>query len=277
MTSPTNGKQPGTHGDHESSNRMFAGVVEQLAGQIASGALPLGSRLPSERLLAAEMKASRSTVRRALKLLADRRVIEIVAGAGSQSGAFVHSDLVPRDLLGRAEEISWEGISEVLIARRLFEPQVAQVAGFVANAHDLHELERIIELQRVHAEDDERLRELDASFHLAIARATHNATVVAMLHTLLQRLQPVRRRVTPVIAQQLLELHIETFEAIASRDPQTIADAMDRHLSHNERIWERTTGRKLRQVLPDALQSSGDDRILASESTGPLASAARSD
>src|SRR5262245_65552375 len=84
-----------------------------------------------------------------------------------------------------------------------------------------------------------RLRELDASFHLAMARATHNATIVAMINTLLQRLRPAPRPdLTRPQADRMLEEHVRTFDAIASRDPDAIAAAMETHLRFHERVWE---------------------------------------
>lgn len=226
-------------------------MVEELARLIEAGSLPLGSQLPSERVLARDMNASRTTVRRALRVLADRGVIEAPSGAGPRSGSLVRHDLVPRGLLTTERPISWEEVSEVLIARRLFEPQVAQVAGFVAATPDLDALERIIELEES-ADDLHRLRELDASFHLALARATHNSTIVAMIHTLLQRLRPAPRPdLTQAQADEMLAEHVLTFEAVASRDPAAIAAAMDTHLRFHEHVWEQVSGRRLRQVLPE--------------------------
>jgi GntR family transcriptional repressor for pyruvate dehydrogenase complex len=221
-----------------------------LAGLIEAGTLPLGSRLPSERVLARDMSASRTTVRRALRVLAERGVIETPADAGPRAGPRIRHDLVPRELLSEEQTIGWEEVSEVLIARRLFEPQVAQVAGFVAAMPDLDALERILELER--SEDDlHRVRELDASFHLAMARATHNATLVAMINTLLQRLRPAPRPdLTREQADRMLEEHVRTFDAVASRDPAAIAAAMETHLRFHERVWELGSGRRLRQVLP---------------------------
>jgi len=231
------------------ARRTYTSVIEEFAQLIEAGSLPLGAVLPSERTLAREMNASRTTMRRALRVLADRGVIEPTPDGGPRGGSRVRLDLVPRDLLN--EPLRWEDVSEVLVARRLFEPHVAQVAGFVATSADLQELGRIVELQRADADDLPRLRELDASFHLAIARSTHNATIVAIIHTLLQRLRPAPRpALTRRQAVEMLNAHSATHEAIASRDPTQIAHAMEEHLRLHERIWEESTGRKLPQVLP---------------------------
>jgi GntR family transcriptional regulator, transcriptional repressor for pyruvate dehydrogenase complex len=244
------------------ARRSYLSVVEELSQLIQAGTLPVGAQLPSERELARKMKASRTTVRRALRTLTDHGVIESRTDAGPRSGSRVRHDLVPRDLLGTKQPFDWEDVSEILIARRLFEPQVAQVAGFVATGRDLAELERIIELQRRETNDVSRLRELDASFHLALARATHNSTIVAMIHTLLQRLRPAPRpELTEADAQELLDVHIRTSEAIASRDPARITAAMDDHLGLHERFWEKNTGRKLRQVLPGSYRGHLGGRV----------------
>ncbi len=227
--------------------RSYASVLEELVDLIQAGALPIGASLPSERQLASGMKTSRTTVRKALKILAERGVIEAAATGGPR----VRLDVVPRDLLSGTQRLTWDDISEVLVARRLFEPQVAQSAGFVATPEDLDELMRIVDLQHAHVTDPERLRELDASYHLAIARATHNRTIVAMIHTLLQRLRPVARPAfTPTQAEEMLRCHTETYEAIASRDTAAIANAMEHHLRFHEQTWEDAAGRRLRQILP---------------------------
>src|SRR5262249_46560202 len=189
------------------------------------------------------MNASRTTVRRALRVLAERGVIETPVDAGPRAGPRIRHDLVPRDLASAEQTIGWEEISEVLIARRLFEPQVAQVAGFVSALVDLEALERIIELER--AEDDlHRLRELHASFTPALPRPPHNAPIVAMITPLLHRLRPAPRPdLTQPQAERMLEEHVRTFDAIASRAPDAIAAAMETHLRFHERVWELSSGR----------------------------------
>jgi DNA-binding FadR family transcriptional regulator len=231
-------------------------VVVTLGESIRSGELRFGDRLPAERALAARLDVSRTTLRKGIRVLAEAGVLEIHSGEGSRSGTLVRSELVPAELLGRPA-LPIAEISGVLQARRLFEPRVAQLAGFAATEDDLAEMARVIELQREAAavDDVEQVRRLDPSFHLAIARATHNETVVMLMQALLQRLDLTRR---PTIvegeAEHTVGLHERTLAAIAGGDPARIEIAMDEHLSVLERSWQHDSGRRLPREVPDFLQ-----------------------
>jgi len=58
-------------------------IAEDLAAKIVVGALPSGSRLPSEQKLAEALKVSRDTVRSALLVLENRALIERIPGRGT--------------------------------------------------------------------------------------------------------------------------------------------------------------------------------------------------
>lgn len=66
-------------------------IADQLRGQIASGALAPGQRLPSEPDLAAQYDASRNTVRLAIALLTNQGLVESRQGLGT----FVHETAKP--------------------------------------------------------------------------------------------------------------------------------------------------------------------------------------
>jgi GntR family transcriptional regulator, transcriptional repressor for pyruvate dehydrogenase complex len=229
-------------------------VIAQLASAIQLGSLRFGDRLPSERMLAEQFGVSRATVRKASQVLADAAVLEIRSGRGSSSGIYVRSDVVPSSLAASAEELPLEEIAGVLEARRLFEPRVAQLAGFLATSDDLDELERIIEAQREVADDTMRVRGLDPSFHLAIARATHNVTLVGLMQTLQQRLK-LARHPLPLAdeARVTIEIHERTVQAIATRDPDLIETTMLEHLGVPEEAWRNQTGRDVIRRAPDFL------------------------
>jgi GntR family transcriptional regulator len=62
---------------------VYVQVADHIAGRIASGDLPAGSRLPAERDLAAEYGVSYDTVRRATAVLRERGLIVTVHGRGT--------------------------------------------------------------------------------------------------------------------------------------------------------------------------------------------------
>ncbi|AZO64021.1 MULTISPECIES: GntR family transcriptional regulator [unclassified Mesorhizobium] len=62
---------------------LYQRIASSFAAQIASGALKVGERLPSERQMAEELGASRMTARQALKLLERRGLVETRTGRGA--------------------------------------------------------------------------------------------------------------------------------------------------------------------------------------------------
>ena len=75
-----------THAPRFAFNRklpLWYQIAQQLRGRIAAGELPPGSRLPTDRQLAADLQVSVITVRQALAALVDERLIVRHRGRGS--------------------------------------------------------------------------------------------------------------------------------------------------------------------------------------------------
>jgi len=243
-----------------STRRTFEEAVQQIAEKIRSGDLHVGDRLPSERELAALMTISRPTLREAVKVLQEAGVLEVRRGQGG--GIFVASELVPRELLRTRWEMRVGEVAGVLEARRLLEPRVAQLAAVHAAEEDFGAMQGTIERQRELAARDDFLRhedlflQLDLKFHLAIARATRNSTVVSLMRSLFNRLEIARDMAVhaPLVPEWVIDIHERTLAAVRGADFPLIDEVMDEHLSQLEQIWERETGRGLVRPLPDFLQ-----------------------
>jgi GntR family transcriptional regulator, transcriptional repressor for pyruvate dehydrogenase complex len=242
------------------TRRTFEEAVEQIGGKVKSGDLQVGERLPSERELAARMQISRPTLREAVKVLAEAGVLDV--RRGQSGGIFVASELVPRELLRSKSEIRVGEVAGVLEARRLLEPRVAQLAAVHAGEDDFGAMQETIERQRELAAKGGFLRhedlflQLDLKFHLAIARASRNSTVVALMRHLFNRLEIARDMAVhaPLVPDWVIDIHERTLAAIRAADFALIDEVMDEHLSQLEQIWERETGRGLVRPLPDFLQ-----------------------
>jgi DNA-binding FadR family transcriptional regulator len=242
------------------TRRTFEEAVEQIAEKVKSGDLHVGDRLPSERDLAAQMRISRPTLREAVKVLVEAGVLEV--RRGQSGGIFVASEVVPRELLHSRQEIRFSEVAGVLEARRLLEPRVAQLAAVHASEDDFAAMARTIERQRELAASEDFLRnedlflQLDLKFHLAMARATRNATIVALMRSLLRQLEIARDMAmhAPLVPDWTIEIHERTLAAVRSADFALIDEVMDEHLAELEQIWERETGRGLVRPLPDFLQ-----------------------
>ena len=215
----------------------------------------MGERLPSERELAAQMRISRPTLREAVKTLTEAGVLEVRRG---QSGAFVASELVPRELLRTTTQIRVGEVAGVLEARRLLEPRVAQLAAVHAGEDDFAAMQATIERQRELAAAGDFLKhedlflQLDLKFHLAMARASRNTTVVQLMRHLFKRLEIARDMAVhaPLVPDWVIDIHERTLGAIRAADFEQIDGVMDEHLAQLEQIWERETGRGLVRPCP---------------------------
>ncbi len=242
------------------TRRTFQEAVEQIAEKVKAGDLHVGDRLPSERELAARMQISRPTLREAVKVLAEAGVLEV--RRGQAGGIFVAAELVPRELLQSRQEIRVGEVSGVLEARRLLEPRVAQLAAVHASEEDFAAMAALIARKRELAARDDVLRhedlflQLDLKFHLAMARATRNSTVVSLMRSLFKRLEIARDMAlhAPPVPDWVIDVHERTLAAIRSADFAAIDEVMDEHLAQLEQIWELETGRGLVRPLPDFLQ-----------------------
>jgi GntR family transcriptional regulator, transcriptional repressor for pyruvate dehydrogenase complex len=242
------------------TRRTFEEAAEQIADKVRIGELRVGDKLPGERALAAQMQISRPTLREAVRVLADAGVVAV--RPGSAGGTFVVSGYVPFELLRSKSELRLGEVAGVLEARRLLEPRVAQLAAVHAREDDFARLQATIDAHKaLLAEGDalaneDRFLQLDTQFHLRIARATGNTTIVSLVRTLLRRLEIARDMALhdPPIPEWLIDVHERTLAAIRSADHDRIERVMDEHLAAMERNWERETDRVLVRPIPAFLR-----------------------
>ncbi len=240
--------------------RVFEGAVEQIAERVRHGDFGTGDRLPSERDLAAALRVSRPTLREAVRVLSEAGVLEVRSGSGG--GIYVASDYVPIEILRSKSDLRLGEVAGVLEARRMVEPRVAQLAALNAREDDFAALQAIIDRQQelVDAGDvlanEDHFLQLDTQFHLRIARATGNTTIVNMIRMLFKRLEIARDLAMhdPPIAAWVIDVHERTLGAIRSADYARIEQVMDEHLAGMERAWEKATDRVLVREVPDFLR-----------------------
>jgi GntR family transcriptional repressor for pyruvate dehydrogenase complex len=234
------------------SRKIFEEAVEQVVDAIRLGSLHAGDRLPSERELARQLEISRPSLREATKLLAEAGIVEIRRGGGS----YVVSEAVPTELLRRRSRLRVEQVGAVLESRRLFEPRVAQLAALRATESDYAALQQSIDRQRAAIGDRDRFLAHDVQFHLAIAHASRNPTVVEMMELLMTELEMARDMTLrgPLIPEWVVGVHERTLAAIMQRDFARIEVVMDEHLAQLETVWAEESGRGMLRELPEFLR-----------------------
>lgn len=242
-------------------------IATALAERVLSGQIAVGDRLPSERHLATEFRASRPMVREALRSLTERGLIRVEQGRG----AFVLDDTGPRrfqplDLEYRRRGTTARQLSE---SRRMLETEAATLATERADADDLATLKVAVERLESSATPLDRVRS-DLAFHAALVAASHNPvieTMFASIQALTVELM-VRSAGDPEIVRQSEPYHRIIYEAVRDRDPVAARAAIAAHLGiaastygeDYDRSLETTAARALRLIgsgagLEEFLQS----------------------
>ncbi|MGD1876386.1 MAG: FadR/GntR family transcriptional regulator [Kiloniellaceae bacterium] len=226
------------------TKRLFQQVYEQLAALIARGEFPLGERLPAERDLARQLGVSRATVREAMIALELLGLVEVRVGAGSfvvrdkpLTRASAAPDHAPNDSGDDALDELGLGPFEILEARRTIECAVAAFAAQQIQDSDIAELEHALAVMEQEHRTGFKTEEGDRSFHVGIARATHNSALVRTVESLwdLKFRAPMWAKLhervrAALLRPALMSDHWQILEALRRRDPEAARAAMDAHL-----------------------------------------------
>ena len=210
-------------------------VVEQLQDLIFEKHLRSGSRLLSERELCLQFGVSRTVIREATKVLAQRGLLTIEPGRGTFVSLPAEHDVARSlALFARARDVSFDNLLEV---RRALEPEIARLAaGRATEAHKAR-LQDCIDVMDGSLDDPEAYVAADQEFHSILAEATGNDIFVAILGAIVNLAQDARRLMftisdAPKIGQ---EYHRAILLAVAQRDETTARKMMFEHVREVER------------------------------------------
>ncbi|HEX2232127.1 MAG TPA: FadR/GntR family transcriptional regulator [Thermoleophilaceae bacterium] len=197
-------------------------VTHQLVRLITTGQVEEGERLPSEHELSTAFGVSRPVIREALRGL--RSLGLVVSRAGS--GTYV-ANRVPHPVL-----LGYE-VEELHEVRLLIEVPGAAMAARRGSEEQLAELRGLVE-QMVDCEDRRVYAELDAAFHIALARCSGNSLQVRLVGDLQELI--VENSDLVLLADgarraRATSEHREILNALLERDEAAAEAAMLRHLS----------------------------------------------
>ena len=216
--------------------RPLRRIRDFLAGAVREGAYAPGTRLPTERELAAMFNASRAVARRALTELVEDGLVERHVGRGS----FVAQPRLPETSPLALEQGSVSP-AEYIQARLCFEPDLAHLVVVGANAADFAAMDEQIRLGAA-ASSREEFELADAAFHQCIVRATHNKLVIAMyelLHTVRheQGMWFQLRQASDVADQRHVfqAEHVQIRDALFARDAESARHHLAQHIRATRR------------------------------------------
>ena len=205
-------------------------ALKMLRDRLVSGRYQLGERLPSERLLCAELGISRSGLRKVLSHLEAEDQVWRHVGKGTFAG--------PRPALG-AETFrivtSKTNPLEIMEARLMLEPHIA---GAAAQRASFQEIERLaLCAKRNHeANDLETNEKWDVLFHETLVIATRNSLLIALYGGISKmRLSDewcLRKQhwITPENWESFKKQHADVVQAVRERNDKQAERAMQEHL-----------------------------------------------
>src|SRR6266508_3093900 len=174
-------------------------AIDRLREQVTSGAWPVGTRLPSEAALAAELGVGRSTIREAIRALASTGMVESRQGAGTFVRAAAAAEVGLETRLRRA------ALLDVYEVRHALELQAARLAAARRDADDLASLQRTLDRRQaaLAVAKDATFVEADLGFHQCVVDAAHNPILTELFASLTSAL---REAMFDVFADRDLQL-----------------------------------------------------------------------
>jgi len=139
--------------DKDASTPIYRQIAEAIGSLLASGVLPPGYVLPPERVLCAQFRISRMTLRQAISLLDREGLVNSRRGVGT---VVTHSRLAKQqqEALSFSEEIRARGGRP---ESRLISLDLAIPSPSVRDFFELHEQQKVYEVERVRLKDGEPL------------------------------------------------------------------------------------------------------------------------
>lgn len=206
-------------------------MAQRLLDSIEQGEIGPGERLSPDRVIAAEMKVSRATVREALLALELLGVVEIRHG----SGVYVRESAMAGSVMDHQSSMA-----ALFEARSAIEPKIAELCATRMTAEQIEEIEASIALAKAAVRDKvpyPQFSDLQISFHSRLTAGCDspvladigNRLISVDEHPLWALLNQHAVRTQAQRLQQISE-HTAILKRIKAHDPEGAAEAMRRHV-----------------------------------------------
>ena len=208
--------------------------MELFHAQIQQGTLEHGAKLPAERVLAEQLKVSRSSVREAIRTLE----LQGLAVSKHGSGTFINTQSLDAvtTLMTSLSGVGGDGeaqLHDIFEVRHLLEPQLAALAAQRATDEDVERLSSILVEQQRQIMEGETGVDADTEFHFALATATHNSALIKVVSAVEDVLRQSRDQTLqqPGRSRRSLESHRQILEMVRAGNHLGARSAMEHHLT----------------------------------------------
>jgi len=223
------------------TRKAYIDIVQQIQRLVRRGKLKPGDKLPPERILVEQLGVSRAPVREAISALEILGLIESKGGKGN----FVTGAPDPMAYNRQVSRLKKEPTpQELLEARKLIEPAIAELAAERATAKDIQRMEKILGAIKsaLGRNEKTRARRFVTNLLVAKAEATHNSILVQIMDNL-------TRRGTGSLwanmaeksfeqndhAAKYVDEHSQILQAIKEQDGKTAGEVTATHLKRVEK------------------------------------------
>lgn len=214
--------------------RLTDQIVEQLISSIKNGKLKTGEKLPPERELMKQFDVGRSSLREAIGAL----LLTGVLTARPWGGTYVSvssDEFMSRTLTWRIQ-IGLEKVEELVEARIVLEQAIVRLAAVKAEEADIAEIRHNQDLLKSIKKNDQKAARVqaDLSFHFALAKASHNATLLRFLselrHLMLLWVKQTLRTESIYDLPAVIKHHDDILDAVEAHDVERAQSALRIHL-----------------------------------------------
>ncbi|TWJ19895.1 FadR/GntR family transcriptional regulator [Geobacter argillaceus] len=213
-------------------------IAEQIRTSILAGEFTPGEKLPPERELAEMFGVSRPSVREALNSLSAAGLVESYQGGGTVVKSLVESS--SGSPLSELIKVERERALDVIEVRKCMEGWTAYYAAQRALPEDLRKLAAVIDGMERNLDGMQPSEDLDANFHIIIAKATHNIVWLHLMQSIFDAMKEFQQGVWRAVyltgddQRTLFDHHRTIYEAIRDRDPEGARNRMLTHLDFAE-------------------------------------------
>ena len=219
--------------------KVSSQIADQIRASILAGEFSPGDKLPPERELAEMFGVSRPSVREALNALTSSGLVMSYQGGGTVVLSLV--DTGTGNSLSELIRTQQERALDVVEVRKCMESWTAYYAAQRALPDDIRRLEEIVNGMERNLKGLLPSEDLDANFHIVIARATHNIVWLHLMQSLFDAMKEFQQTVWRAVYitsddhHQLYRHHFNIFEAIKSKNADLAREAMMLHLTFAEK------------------------------------------
>ena len=218
------------------SRGLHGRVIHELGKKILTGEFPAGQALPGQEACCQQLGVSRSVLREALRVLAEKGLVEARPKAGTFARPREFWNFLDADVLEwRMATDGFDSVVDQLYElRHMLEPLAASLAASNAKLHDFKKMGEAYDRMKA-AGGGEALVQPDLDFHRAMIAAGGN-DLFSSLGRVVESALTVSFKIgadNPRGQTHSLELHKKILDAIVARDGAAARAAMQELIEYS--------------------------------------------